>query len=79
VSEEVLYRWGLALAANGRAVEAEEAFQSANTEMMRKYELIPAESPYRQTYLENIALHREIRLAVEKSKKTSRRKVKSPE
>jgi hypothetical protein len=31
--------------------------------MMRKYELIPADSIFRQTYLENIALHRDIRVA----------------
>jgi len=28
---------------------------------MRKYDLIPPESNFRKTYLENITLHREIR------------------
>jgi len=28
--------------------------------MMRKHDLIPADSSFRRTYLENIALHQEI-------------------
>ena len=31
--------------------------------MMRKYDLIPADSHFRRTFLDNIALHREILLA----------------
>jgi class 3 adenylate cyclase/multidrug efflux pump subunit AcrA (membrane-fusion protein) len=64
-SEEILYRHSLALAANDRPAEAREYLKRAHDEMMRKYNLIPSESPYRKTYLENIALHREIQRAYE--------------
>jgi tetratricopeptide (TPR) repeat protein len=63
VSEEILYRHAKALAANDRADEAEEFLEHAFEEMMRKHELIPADSPFRKTFLENIELHREIQLA----------------
>ncbi len=62
-SEEVHFRHGQALAVNGQHDAARQAFERAYAEMMRKYELIPAASPYRQTYLENIVLHRQIREA----------------
>jgi len=61
VSEEILYRHSLALAANGRQAEAAEYLQRAYDEMMRKHDLIPPDSPFRRTYLENIPLHRDIR------------------
>ena len=61
--EEMYLRHSQALAANGRAAEAAEYLELAYSEMMRKHELIPASSPYRRTYLENIAYHREIRAA----------------
>jgi predicted ATPase/class 3 adenylate cyclase len=61
VGEEILFRHSLALEANGRQAEAAEYLKAAYEEMMRKYDLIPAGSRFRQTYLENIALHREIR------------------
>jgi predicted ATPase/class 3 adenylate cyclase len=64
-SEEVLFRHSQALAANGRAQEATEFSRRAYDEMMRKHALIPPESHYRHTYLDNIRLHRDIRLAVE--------------
>jgi tetratricopeptide (TPR) repeat protein len=63
VSEEILYRHSRALAANDRAQEATEFLERAFDEMMRKHELIPRNSPFRKTYLENIALHREIPVA----------------
>lgn len=63
-SEEVLYRRGLALKASGRADEAMEFVERANNEIMRKHDLIPVETHYRRTYLENLSLHREIRAAV---------------
>jgi len=63
ISEEILYRHGLALAANGREAEAAEYLQRAYDEMMRKHDLIPPDSPFRHTYLENIPLHRDIRAA----------------
>ena len=63
VSEEILYRHAKALAANDRADEAEEFLERAFEEMMRKHELIPGDSPFRKTFLENIELHREIQLA----------------
>jgi hypothetical protein len=63
VSEEILYRHSLTLAANGREAEAAEYLQRAYDEMMRKHDLILPDSPFRRTYLENIALHRDIRAA----------------
>ncbi len=62
-SEEVFLRHSRALAANGKASEAAHYLEMAYTEMMRKYEMIPSESPFRRTYLENISCHREIRAA----------------
>lgn len=62
-SEEILYRHSQALAANDRAEEALDFLQRAYEEIVRKYELIPANSPFRKTYLENIQLHREIQTA----------------
>ena len=62
-SEEILYHHSQALAANDRAVEAAEFLERAYVEMMRKHDLIPADSPFRKTYLENIPLHQEIQIA----------------
>jgi class 3 adenylate cyclase/tetratricopeptide (TPR) repeat protein len=62
-SEEILYRHSLALAANDRAEEANSFLHRAHEEMLRKYDLIPADSPFRKTFLENIELHREIQVA----------------
>lgn len=62
-SEEILYRHYQALAANDRGDEASEFLKRAYDEMMRKHNLIPVESPYRKTYLENIQLHQDIRAA----------------
>jgi len=59
-SEEILFRHGQALAANGQQETAEEYLRRAYDEMQRKYALIPTDSPYRRTYLENISLHREL-------------------
>jgi hypothetical protein len=64
VSEEILFRHSQALAANGREDESLHYVQRSYDEMMRKYELIPADSPFRRTYLENIELHRNIRDAI---------------
>ncbi len=69
VSEEILFRHSQALAANGREAEAAEYLQRAYGEMMRKHNLIPPDSPFRRTYLENIPLHRDIRAAYDVSKK----------
>lgn len=63
VSEEILFRHSQALAANGREAEAAEYLQRAHNEMMRKHDLIPPDSPFRRTYLENIPLHRDVRAA----------------
>ncbi len=60
-SEEILFRHSRTLSANGYTQESREYFERAYRDMMRKYELIPVDSPFRRTYLENIALHREIR------------------
>ena len=51
------------MAANGRQAEAAEYLQRAYDEMMRKHDLIPPDTPFRRTYLENIPLHRAIRAA----------------
>ena len=65
-SEEILYRHSLALAANGQGAQAEEYLHQAYAEMMRVHDLIPPETPYRSTYLDNIPVHREIRAAYQK-------------
>jgi class 3 adenylate cyclase/tetratricopeptide (TPR) repeat protein len=62
-SDEILFRRSQALAANGFQSEAAEYLEMAYAEMMRKYNFIPPESYFRQTYVENIAFHREIRTA----------------
>ncbi len=61
--EEIYLRHSRALAANGRLDQAAEYLEMAYSEMMRKYDMIPSDSPFRRTYLENIAYHREIRAA----------------
>ncbi|MBN2501690.1 MAG: DUF2791 family P-loop domain-containing protein, partial [Anaerolineales bacterium] len=63
VSEEILYQHNLALAANGQRQQAKEFIRQAYAEMMRKYELVPAESEFRHTYLDHIRLHRDIQSA----------------
>ena len=62
-SEEILYRHSKALTANDRTPEAAEFLERAFEEMMRKHALIPSNSPFRKTFLENIELHREIPVA----------------
>jgi hypothetical protein len=62
-SEEVYYRHSRALAANARLDEASQSLQLAYQQMMDKHALIPEDSPFRRTYLENIPLHRDIRAA----------------
>ena len=59
--EEILYRHSQALLANGNEADAFNYVEFGFHEMMRKYDLIPPESNFRKTYLENITLHREIR------------------
>jgi tetratricopeptide (TPR) repeat protein len=59
--EEILYRHSQALCANGNETDADDFLEFAYHEMMRKHDLIPPESNFRKTYLENITLHREIR------------------
>ena len=63
VSEEVLFRYSQALAADHQADAASRYLRRAYDEMMRKHALIPSDSHYRRTYLEQIPLHREIRAA----------------
>ena len=63
LGEEILYRHSLALAANRQPTEADDFLARAHAEMMRKHDLIPPDSPFRRTFLENIALHRQIRVA----------------
>ncbi|MGC9348621.1 MAG: hypothetical protein ACP5JG_10825, partial [Anaerolineae bacterium] len=63
VSEEVLFRYSQALAANQQQDLAVRYLRRAYDEMMRKQSLIPADSRFRRTYLEQVPLHREIRAA----------------
>ena len=63
LGEEILYRHSLSLAANGKPKDAHEMLTRAYAEMRRKHDLIPADSPFRQTFLESIALHCQIRAA----------------
>ncbi len=63
VSEEVLYRYSQVLTATGQETEAIKYLRRAYDEMIRKYALIPPDSHFRRTYLENIPLHQEIRAA----------------
>ncbi|HOC21569.1 MAG TPA: AAA family ATPase [Anaerolineae bacterium] len=64
-SEEILFRHGLALQANGQTETGQDMVRRAYAEMRRKHALIPADSPFSQTYLEAIPLHGEIRAAYE--------------
>jgi len=63
VSEEILFRYSQALAANEQQEEANKYLRRAYDEMARKHALIPTDSYFRRTYLENILLHQEIRAA----------------
>jgi len=63
VGEEVLFRRSQALAANGYEDDAIRYLRRAYDEMIRKYALIPPDSPFRRTYLDNISLHQDIRIA----------------
>jgi hypothetical protein len=60
-SEEIFFRCYQALQLNSRESEADISLEAAFHEMMRKFDLIPPESTFRKTYLENIKLHRDIR------------------
>ena len=63
VSEEILFWHAQALAANGYTDEAINYLRQAYDEMIYKYARIPADSPFRRTYLDNIPLHQDIRIA----------------
>jgi tetratricopeptide (TPR) repeat protein len=63
VSEEVLFRYSQALSANREQDLALRYLQRAYDEMIKKLEMIPLDSHYRKTYLEQIPLHQEIRAA----------------
>ena len=60
ISEEIYYRHSLALAANGQAAASARCLKHAYEEIMRKHAMIPEESDFRRTYLENIPIHQEI-------------------
>jgi class 3 adenylate cyclase/tetratricopeptide (TPR) repeat protein len=62
-SEEIFFCHSQALAANGRQEEAAAYLQRAHDEVMRKHALIPPDTPFHRTYLENIPLHRDIHAA----------------
>lgn len=63
LSEELLYTHSRVLSAHGREEETLMYLQRAYTEMMRKHDLIPEDTPYRRTFLENIPLHQELLVA----------------
>lgn len=60
LSEEILFEHSLALDANGQKEDARVFLEKAYDEMLRKYDLIPAGSPFRDTYLNNVPLHQHI-------------------
>lgn len=62
-SEEIFYRHSEILLLHGRSDAAQSYLRKAHAEIMRKYALIPEDSAFRDTYLENIALHCDIRTA----------------
>ena len=63
VSEKIFFHHSQTLAANGRQSEAAQFLERAYAEMMRKHDLLPADSPFRESFLENIPLHRQIHSA----------------
>jgi predicted ATPase len=63
VSEKIFFHHSQALAANSHQSEASHFLQRAYAEMMRKHDLIPANSPFRDSFLKNISLHRQIQSA----------------
>lgn len=62
-SEQIMFCHSEALSANGQYEQAREYVERAYDETMRKLELIPAHSAFRQTFLNNIPLH----LAIQKA------------
>jgi class 3 adenylate cyclase/tetratricopeptide (TPR) repeat protein len=60
ISEEIYYRHSLALAASGQTEASARCLEHAYEEIMRKHAMIPEDSDFRRTYLENIPIHQEI-------------------
>jgi len=84
VSEEILYYHSKALKVTGDLIGSAKFLKKAYQEMMRKLSLIPKDSPYCYTYLENIELHREIKTDYEaminyREKKNRRRAITPPQ
>jgi len=63
LSEEILYTYSRVLAALERETEAQVYLERGYQEMMRKHDLIPEDTGYRKTFLENIPLHQELLIA----------------
>lgn len=59
-SEEIFFVHSQTLAATDQTDDAHKYLCKAYDELMRKYNLIPEESPFRRSYLENIKLHQDI-------------------
>ncbi len=57
VGESVLYWHGRALAAVGRQAAALASYREAYGEMRRKWRLIPEDSHFRQTYIDQLPIH----------------------
>jgi class 3 adenylate cyclase len=62
-AQEIFYRHSLCLGVNGDPSGAEKFLRKSFAEMMRKHGMIPADSPYSISYLQNIRLHEEIKTA----------------
>lgn len=65
LSEELYFRQSQIALELHQTDLAQSAIERAYQEMMRKHDLIPVDSPYRRTFLENILVHRQIRAAYE--------------
>jgi hypothetical protein len=62
-SQEILFRHGQILLLNGQDTAAHDYMQRAYDDMTEKHALIPENTLYYRTFLDNIPLHREISAA----------------
>jgi hypothetical protein len=68
-SEEILFRHSQALKLTEQLADSGIFLEKAYQEMMRKAHFIPASSPFRRSYLENISIHRDIQSEYKKLRK----------
>jgi len=74
LSEELLYYHSQALLANLQEEEAAKYLKAAYDEMTQKHLLIPPDTQYRKTYLENIPLHKTLLAAYQTGEPKSKKK-----